>query len=59
VSTHSVQVYRLPEGGLMVAEEHTWTAEECAQALCALAGRHPAAGHVWWSTTEGDQTPGG
>lgn len=54
MSQHSVQAYRLPDGGLMIAEEHTWTAEECAQALCALAGSHPAAGAVWSTTTEGD-----
>ncbi|WP_405019564.1 hypothetical protein OHV05_24510 [Kitasatospora sp. NBC_00070] len=59
MSEHNVQVYRLPGGGLMVAEEHTLTDEECARALCALAGRHPRAGTVWGSTTEGDRPPGG
>ncbi|MEU1421485.1 hypothetical protein [Kitasatospora sp. NPDC005751] len=53
-ATHDVRLYRLPEGGLVIAEEHTWTAVESQQALCALAGRSLPAGLLWLSTTEGD-----
>ncbi|MFG3050336.1 hypothetical protein ACGFZP_05180 [Kitasatospora sp. NPDC048239] len=51
---HTVRLYRLPGGGLVLAEEHTWTAEEWQAAQHALAGHQPPASSLWLSTTEGD-----
>lgn len=54
-----VRVTRLPDGGLMIAEEHTLSAEQVA-AVAAARGAGSAERVLVWSTaTEGDQTPGG
>ncbi len=59
MTIHTSQAYRLPEGGLMVAEEHTLTAAGL-EALAAGWAEQPREGAWTWSTaTEGDQTPGG
>ncbi|MEU1284921.1 hypothetical protein [Kitasatospora sp. NPDC005856] len=47
---NTVQYYRLPNGGYMIAEEHTWTAEDEAEAIAIAALPRATANPIYLST---------